>query len=126
MTQSKQNKQAASKSEYGTLTAKMDANNDYSSKTAGTSASASPAAGTSASSANMSQLSQLAEQSQTGSTTSAATNAKTQKANQTLTAKYDANGDYSAEQQQLKPRAAPDSIKESGAACFIPTESITS
>ena len=96
MTQSKQSKQAESKSEYGTLTAKMDANKDYSSNTAGTSASSSTTAGTSASSADMNQLSQLAKQSQTSSST-AATNAKTQKANQTLTAKYDANGDYSAE-----------------------------
>ncbi|MBP2635102.1 MAG: hypothetical protein H6Q72_1009 [Firmicutes bacterium] len=97
MTQSKQSKQASSKSEYGTLTAKMDANNDYSS---GTSASAGTASATSSTSANMSELSKLAKQSQTGNATSAtssASNAKTTMANQTLTAKYDANGDYSAE-----------------------------
>jgi hypothetical protein len=94
MTQSKQSKQAASKSEYGTLTAKMDANNDYSSGTSGTSATS----GTT--SANLKELSKLSQQSQTGSTTSAtssAKNSKTNLANQTLTAKYDANGDYSAE-----------------------------
>lgn len=84
MNQSKQSKQAASKSEYGTLTAKMDANNDYSSNTSGTSASSN----TSATSANMSELSKLAKQSQTSSSTSAA-NAKNQNANQTLTEKYD-------------------------------------
>jgi len=94
MTQSKQSKQAASKSEYGTLTAKMDANNDYSS---GTSASSGTASATSSTSANMNELSKLAKQSQTGNATSSANNAKTSMANQTLTAKYDANGDYSAE-----------------------------
>lgn len=102
MTQSKQSKQAASKSEYGTLTAKMDANNDYSSKTSGTAAGAgiasatSSTSATSATSANMSELSKLAKQSQSGNATSA-TSTKTGMANQTLTAKYDANGDYSAE-----------------------------
>lgn len=97
MTQSKQEKQAASKSEYGTMTAKFDANNDYSSTTSasGTSATASTSAGTSATSADLNKLSKLANQSQTGSTS--ATSSKSQMANQTLTAKYDANGDYSAE-----------------------------
>lgn len=90
MTQSKQSKLEQSKSEYGTLTAKMDANNDYSSSTTGTSA-------TSSTSANMSELSKLAQQSQTTSSTSSANSSKQEKANQTLTAKYDANGDYSAE-----------------------------
>ncbi|WP_371368771.1 hypothetical protein SRRS_22150 [Sporomusa rhizae] len=93
MTQSKQSKLEQSKSEYGTLTAKMDANNDYSSSTSGTSA-------TSSTSANMSELSKLAQQSQTTSSTSttgSANNSKQAKANQTLTAKYDVNGDYSAE-----------------------------
>lgn len=93
MTQSKQSKLEQSKSEYGTLTAKMDANNDYSSSTSGTSA-------TSSASANMSELSKLAQQSQTTSSTSttgSANNSKQAKANQTLTAKYDVNGDYSAE-----------------------------
>lgn len=92
MTQSKQSKQAASKSEYGTLTAKLDANNDYASGTAGTST-------TTSTSANMNQLSKLANQSQTGNATSSTSSAssKSKMANQTLTAKYDANGDYSAE-----------------------------
>ncbi len=94
MTQSKQSKLEQSKSEYGTLTAKMDANNDYSSSTSGTSGTSA----TSSTSANMSELSKLAQQSQTtGSTASAANNSKQAKANQTLTAKYDVNGDYSAE-----------------------------
>ncbi|MDF2568473.1 MAG: hypothetical protein K0R55_77 [Sporomusa sp.] len=99
MEQNKQSKQAESKREFGTLTAKMDANNDYSSSTSGTSATSSTSSG-SATSADMNQLSKLAKQSQTGSATSAtssASNTKTQMANQTLTAKYDANGDYSAE-----------------------------
>ena len=99
MTQSKQSKQASSKSEYGTMTAKMDANNDYSSKTAGASATSGATSGTSATSAtsaNMNELSKLAKQSQTGNATSS-TSGKTGMANQTLTAKYDANGDYSAE-----------------------------
>ncbi|QDR80350.1 hypothetical protein [Sporomusa termitida] len=89
--QNKQNKQAESKQQYGTLTAKLDANNDYASSTAGTSATGS------ATSADTNQLGKLAKQSQAGSATSAATSSKSQKANQTLTAKYDANGDYSAE-----------------------------
>jgi len=100
MEQSKQSKQAASKSEYGTLTAKMDANNDYSSKTSGmsgTSATSATSGTTSATSADMSKLSQLANQSQTSSSTSSATNSKSAMAKQTLTAKYDANGDYTAE-----------------------------
>ena len=98
MEQSKQSKQAASKSEYGTLTAKMDANNDYSSKTAGTSGTSATSSTTTASatSADMNKLSKLAKQSQTGSSTSA-TSSKSAMANQTLTAKYDANGDYTAE-----------------------------
>ena len=96
MTQSKQSKQAASKSEYGTLTAKLDANNDYASGNAGTSTTASTNSSTSA---DMNQLSKLANQSQTGSATSSTSsaNSKSKMANQTLTAKYDANGDYSAE-----------------------------
>lgn len=92
MTQSKQSKQAASKSEYGTLTAKMDANNDYSSSTGTTTTSGT----TSGTSADMNQLSKLAKQSQAATSTSA-TSAKSGMASQTLTAKYDANGDYSAE-----------------------------
>ena len=98
MEQSKQSKQAASKSEYGTLTAKMDANNDYSSKTTGTSGTSATSSTTTASatSADMNKLSKLAKQSQTGSSTSA-TSSKSAMANQTLTAKYDANGDYTAE-----------------------------
>lgn len=95
MEQSKQSKQAASKSEYGTLTAKFDVNGDYSSQNSGTSATSSTSA---SSSADMSQLSKLAKQSQTSSaTSSAASSAKQEKASQTLTAKYDVNGDYSAE-----------------------------
>ncbi|SDE84602.1 hypothetical protein [Sporomusa acidovorans] len=99
MNQSKQSKQAESKNEYGTMTAKMDANNDYASKSSGTNTTASTSASssmTSGTSANMSELSKLAKQSQTGSTTTA-TSSKSALANQTLTAKYDANGDYSAE-----------------------------
>lgn len=98
--QNKQSKQAESKQQYGTLTAKMDANNDYASSTASNYATAGTtgaSAASSATSADMNQLGKLAKQSQSGSATSAATSSKSQMANQTLTAKYDANGDYSAE-----------------------------
>lgn len=95
--QNKQSKQAESKQQYGTLTAKLDANNDYASSTAGNSATSGTSASGSATSADMNQLGKLAKQSQSGSATSAAGNSKSQAANQTLTAKYDAHGDYSAE-----------------------------
>ena len=86
-----------SKKQFGTLTAKQDANNDYSSSTS-SSSSASQGLSSAMNSRLQSQMSQ--NQSTSGSTASQqgqATSAKQQASkNQygTLTAKMDANEDY--------------------------------
>ncbi|BBB93300.1 MAG TPA: hypothetical protein PKA28_00290 [Methylomusa anaerophila] len=89
MANSKQNNPQATGA--GTLTAQYDANGDYST-------SATSATSTTNTSADLSKLSQLAKQSTQSSQPSgqATANTAASLANQTLTAKKDANADYNS------------------------------